>query len=255
MEDTERKTSVSRSEDTGHRNRPPSPPPIKSSKYSRSPSPGRRRPRTPPSREYSRSFDRDRRRNFSPSHRRNRSRSPEFNRNRDRRSRSTSRGRRMYSPRGGRRRPRTPPVPAPPAINHVPAYVPQPVFGDQYQGYCGYVPTGYNNSTTVVNSTFDPSYMVPNNPYMAPGANYGAPPPPVLNPDYIQQQPQWAPPQQQQQMMAEPMKPQDDGRLAFITIIDWSAEILLIQKTLHRSILSRGPRDAATEGDTAQATR
>lgn len=213
MEDNNtEQSSVARttsSENGGHRNRPPSPPPIKSST-----SPARsRRPRTPPPQrgEYSRSYDRaggdSRRRNYSPIRRRNRSRSrsPEYRR--DRRSRSTSRGRRAYSPRGGRRRPRTPPVP-PPAMHHVPAYVPQPVF-DQYQGYCNYVPTGYGNSTTVVPSTFDPSYMPPN-PYMAPsGPAYGAPPPPVLNSDYIQPQSQWVPPQQQ--LIVEPVKPQDDG--------------------------------------------
>lgn len=204
----------------GSRNRPPSPPPLKSSKYSRSPSPRQRRPRTPPSREYGRGgggggFDNrfDRRRNYSPRNRRNRSRSPEFNRTgRDRRSRSTSRGRRGFSPRGGgRRRPHTPP--APPAMSHVPAYVPQPVFGvgDQYQGYCGYVPQTYNANSV----PFDPNYMVPNNSYLgAPAPAYGGPslpPPPDMNQQqgYIQQQ-QWGPPQQQPPLI-EPVKPQDAG--------------------------------------------
>lgn len=96
-------------------------------------------------------------------------------------------------------------------MNHVPAYVPQPVFGaDQYQGYCGYVPQPYNSNTAV---GFDPSYMVPNNPYnMAPAANYGGPPPApvVMNPEYMQQPPQWIAPQQQPATTTT-TKAQDDG--------------------------------------------
>lgn len=230
MEDPSAEDRASNDHSNGQRNRPPSPPPIKSSKYSRSPSP-RRRPRTPPSREFGRSYDRfDRRRNFSPVRRRNRSRSPEFNRNR--RSRSTSRGRRGFSPRG-RRRPQTPPVPPPPipTMNHVPAYVPQPVFGaDQYQGYCGYVPQQYNSNTTV---GFDPNYMVPNNPYMAPAPNYGGPPPApvVMNAEYMQQPQQWIAPQQQP---ATTTKAQDDGGYIAKTVI-------LAHRIINRCVFSLFP--------------
>ena len=97
-------------------------------------------------------------------------------------------------------------------MNHVPAYVPQPVFGgpDQaYPGYCGggYVPQGYNANNAAL--PFDPNYMVPNNnPYMAPAGGYGAPPP-VMNPEYMQQT-SWGPPQPTPMMMETP-KPQDDG--------------------------------------------
>lgn len=200
-------SSVERS--NGRRDRPPSPPPVKSSRHSRSPSPRDRRNRSP----YSRSYDRDsrfgRRGNFSRN--RNRSRSPEY-RGRDRRSRSTSRGRRGYSP---RRRPHTPTNPPPSSSmnqGHVPAYVPQQVYaGDQYQ--YGYVPQQHQQYP---NMGFDQSgqYMVGNNPYIGGPAvsNYGAaPPPPVLNPEYMQGQQQWGAPLVGTMMGQQ--KPINDGRI------------------------------------------
>lgn len=95
----------------------------------------------------------------------------------------------------------------------VPAYVPQPLYGDQYQAYGQYMPMPTYNA----GMGFDPAYSgqgMVQNPYLPPATVYGSglvPPPPAMNQDYLVQQPGWGAPHPQQPL-AVPSKVQDDGK-------------------------------------------
>lgn len=88
-----------------------------------------------------------------------------------------------------------------------PAYVPQPIYGDQYQNYGQYMPQ-YNNAG------FDPSYGAPPamNPY---GGGYGGPPglvpQPAMNQEYMAQGGWGGPQPQMPQHPPPPAKVQDEG--------------------------------------------
>lgn len=104
--------------------------------------------------------------------------------------------------------------------HNVPAYVPQPLYGDQYQSYGQYMPT-YNAGVA-----FDPGYGgqgMAANPYLPPATVYGTPglvpPPPAMSQDYVVQQPGWGAPHPQQPPVM-PSKAQEEGKRANEETID-----------------------------------